>query len=361
MGDWIKENKFEAALLGIVILAAIGAFVVGGKKGGEYQLQKDLYADNARKKATLESKNPYPNEPNVEAYENEVAEYRSVIDKLQEEFLAFRPKDFANVTPAAFTQQLNAAKQQLRDLYQAEGIEFPENEWQLGFSQYTDSPPRDDATAYLKYELEALEWLFTTLAESSPSALLNVYRAELPVEKGQPMEGGEEDSGGRRSRPRRIGTEETPPYYELPVELTFKAPEPAVREFLSELVSNDQYFFVIRSLRIQNEKRDSAPEKDDVEFDAAPAGGGGGNDAFDNAFENELIPADPAPGDPAPGEFPPLDGDLPPLDQPALPGLEPSGERILGQVLGSEELFVFLELELLLFKPAEAVAMPDIQ
>ena len=99
-------------------------------------------------------------------------------------------------------------------------------------------------------------------------------------------------------------------------------------------------------MRIQNEKRSKPPKKDDVEFDA-PVGVGVG-DTFENSFDNELIPE----GDPPEGD--PVD----PASDPVLPDEEEGGERVLGQVLGAEEVFVFLQLDLLLFQDKEDVKLP---
>ncbi len=361
MGDWIKDNKFEAGLFVVVLFCVIGAYLVGGKAGTRYKEHKDYYDSRKAEKVQLESRKPYPNRENAEEFEEKVADYGQVIDGLQTKLLAFRPKEFKQIAPPEFAALLNTAIEELAKRYTEAGIEFPADQWRLGFERYTETPPRDDATAYLSYQLEALKWLFNALADSRPSALINVYRGELPVEKGVSMDGETNEKPARRNRGKsRAPAVAEKPYYTLPVELTFKAPEPAVRKLISTLVGNKNYYFVIRSLRIQNEKRDQAPGKEDVDFkDAAPAG-----DAFLNTFDL-VVPEEGDPGEtPAPGKEtpPPADQPAAPVEDPALPGEEEppipgeggeakqGGSRILAQVLGAEEVFVFLQLDLVLFK-----------
>ena len=355
MGDWIKENKFEAGMLVAVVLISIVAYLFGGKRGAAYQEHKENYGVAANSVTQLRQKKPFPNPDNVKKYQAEIDGYRTVIEDLQGKLLAYRPAEFKKILPSEFIDRLNAARTKLAGDFTANGIEFDEK-WHLGFESYRGSPPRDDATKYLNYQLDALTSLFESLAGSKPSALVNVYRKQMPVEKGDSMDGGSATPTPRRGRPRgpRQAATTPPPFYRLPLELTFKAQEPAARKFIAAVASNKDYYFVIRSMRIQNEKRDKPPKKDDVKFDApvgvgvGDTGGVGEGDTFGNSFENELIPeGDPPEGDPVDPGF-----------DPVLPGEEEEGERVLGQVLGAEEVFVFLQLDLLLFQDKEDVKLP---
>jgi hypothetical protein len=365
MGDWIKENKFEAGLLFLAILALIGAYIVGGGQGRKYDEHKEYYEIEANKKKGFESKSPYPANENEAEYGEVMEEYRGVIEALQAKFLEFRPAAFASIAPSEFTDKLNTKREALATRYSSDGIEYPDEKWQLGFEKYTATPPRDEATAYLSYQLDALDWLFGALADAKPSALVNVYRKELPVEAGEPMDGKKDT--GRRGPARPSDSAEQKPFYVLPLELTFRATEPSVRAFLAQVASNNKHFFVIRTMRVQNEKRDKPPKKDDVNFEAKADPG-----AFIPSFD--IIPDEPAPeGEtPAPdGEPPAPEGGTPPPadptgEEPLFPtdpveespepvpggggGGDEDGERVLGQILGSEEVFVFLNLELLLSK-----------
>ncbi|NIP94160.1 MAG: hypothetical protein GWO24_12180, partial [Akkermansiaceae bacterium] len=100
------------------------------------------------------------------------------------------------------TERLNAAIAAATQLYTSARIDFPAEKWRLGFERYTETPPRADATAYLSYQLDAMSWLFDSLASAKPTALINVYRKELPVEEGNSMDAGE-DTGASRGRSSR--------------------------------------------------------------------------------------------------------------------------------------------------------------
>jgi len=132
----------------------------------------------------------------------------------------------------------------------------------------------------------------------------------------------------------------------LPLEITFKGPEKAVRAFLSSIAKPDGYYIVIRSLRITNEKK-GPPRTADAKFDK-PAGAkpGAAKDPFGEFFTPDAEPTPaPAPGaTPAPGAAPaPAPAPAPPI----------ADNRILSQVLGDEQLQVFIRLDLMQFLPAK--------
>jgi hypothetical protein len=118
---------------------------------------------------------------------------------------------------------------------------------------------------------------------------------------------------------------------------------------------------VVRSIRVQNAKAELPPKKSDAKFKAAAAPAGDAADPFEG-FEF-VIPGEDGEGD---DEEPAEDGEEAPAEDaadeepfvPAAPAVG-SGEQILGQVLGAEELNVFLQLELILFR--DNVKLPAVK
>ena len=235
---------------------------------------------------------------------------------------------------------------EVTNAFDAQGVEYPGDQFYLGFKNYTGGLPKEGATAHLNYQLSAMKALFDVVSAAKPSALLNVHRGLLAVEKDKAPEPAARGRGGRRVA--RGTSQKEPPFESLPVEISFTSSEPVMRKIMSDLTSHPDYYFVVRSLRIQNEKRDQSPAKDDVEFDV-PEEEGAEDDPFPG-FEDEL-PADDADGSVGledPGV----------VEEPVAPALAEGdkGSRVLGQILGAEQINVHLELDILLFKAAEADA-----
>lgn len=365
MSDWIKENKFAAGMLGIAIVALIGTYFFSSSKSEAYDKAKADYDQKSSNYSNLIRTEPFPNAANQEAYRKSVVAYRGQVEGLQQSLLAFRPKEFKKIRPADFNTRIVEVGNKLKATYEQNGIKYPDK-WQLGFETYTTSPPRDSATDFLNYELDALSWLYLTLAKSGPSELLNVYRTKLPVEDGKQMGGGGNQGNNRGNQRNRGQAGGNKPYFAMPVELTFRGKESALRNFLSELGSSKEYFFVVRSMRIQNAKAEIPPKKSDAKFKpaaVAPAAGDAG-DPFEG-FEF-VIPGEEGEDEGEEGADDGEDGEDAGADDAAddAPVVEPApelggGEQILGQVLGAEELNVFLQLELIFFR--DNVKLPEVK
>jgi hypothetical protein len=134
----------------------------------------------------------------------------------------------------------------------------------------------------------------------------------------------------------------------LPFEIAFNCKEDAFRKFLSSLDDSDKYYYVIRSMRVSNEKQ-KAPTAADAEFKTEeapiPAGGGeatpfGGGGGFVLPGDDTPVAPTPAPGTPA----------APAAPAPAGGAAAAAGsDLILKQVLGSEKINVFLRIDIIQF------------
>ena len=69
MGDWIKNNKFEALLLLVVILVGLGAYVYGSGKGRAYTEAKASFDEHAQSVTRLKGKKPFPDQAKAAAFE----------------------------------------------------------------------------------------------------------------------------------------------------------------------------------------------------------------------------------------------------------------------------------------------------
>ncbi len=348
MGDWIKNNKFEALLLLVVILVAGGALLYGRSKGQLYEEQRDSYQGYVQAVKGLKGKKPFPTSDNADKFEAQIDGYEGVVDALRDKMLSYRPGNLAKIPPPKFIENLNSARTEVTGTFDARRIEYPGDEFFLGFEKYTGELPKDEATAQLDYQLGAMKALFGVVADARPTALLNVYRAALPVEKDDKDEGASSKKGGKSKSSR---SKQTLPYERLPVELTFRSTEPVMRKIIADLASHEDYYFVVRSLRIRNEKSGTAPSREDVQFDSVeepdepfedePFGDGFGDDVPPDGAEEE-----PPAEEEAPGEV----DDAPPLEPAVAVG---QGRRILGQVLGAEQIEVLLEIDIVLFTAKE--------
>jgi len=391
--SWIKENKFAAMLGGVTLLGAIVLIYIGMIYHGRYATALENYTNAAEEVKGFEESPLYPSVTSRQGKTKALNEYRTAIAGMETAFDKFRPKELKNIAPQSFTDHAKTANEEVAAAFDKVGTKLPEAFF-LGFEAYTGALAREDATGLLDYQLGATKDLMLALAKAGPSQLQNVYRPKFPEEDGEAWQAGPNDAA--RS---------------FPMEVTFKGTEHAVRDFLNTIAKSPDYFFVVRTVRITNEKQ-VAPKVADAKFEAPPAAPGtGGHDS--DPFKSgttfvlpEEIPSPPEPTPPpaaapapapartpaaVPGRSPATPARTPattpgrtpatparppaatpkppvavpprppvavpkppvvaPAPKPAAPAADSS--RILNRVLGSEELEVFFHIDVLEFLPVK--------
>lgn len=334
--SWIQENKFAAGLGGFTAVAAAGLIFWGIKAGGAYNQAKDEYTAAADAVDSMAKAKLYPNEQNLQAKKKAVTDYEKSVGDLTKAFDKFRAPTPPNVEPAEFSETLLKAKDAAAKAFaevKPTPTELPA-EFFLGNEDYTGKPPEKEATGILTYQLEAISEMVANLAKAGPSKILNIHRPKLAEEEGKVF-----DAKGKSFRA-------------LPVEISFSGNEESVREFLSSLDDSEKHYYVVRSLRIVNERL-KAPTAADGQFEnnegeAAPEGGAPAADPFGGAGGFVL------PGEEAAAPAPAGDAAAATPAAPAAAAAPAAGGDgvILQQVLGSEKLNVFLRVDVIQFLEA---------
>ncbi len=325
--SWIKDNKFAALLGGVTLLVAIVLLYVGMTFRSNYSQALQSYQDAAAEVDEFESLPLYPSDANRDGKTKALNEYRAAITGLRNSFDKFRPKELKNIAPQDFTGNAKSAQEAVKNAFESAKTKLPD-EFFLGFEDYASgSLAPGDATGILNFQLGAIKHLMLALAKTAPSQLQNLHRPKPPEEDGGKWVAGADDA-----------------YRAYPVEVTFKATEHSAREFLDALANSPDYFYCVRCLRLANDKN-KAPNKADAKFEAAPGSAKAPASPF-GASGAFVLPGDePAPGPkPAPS---------------AAPAKAADTGRILNQVLGDEQVEVFLRIDVLQFLPAkELPAVP---
>jgi len=331
--SWIQENRFAAGLGGITAVAAAGLIFWGIKAGSSYNQAKEEYTAAADQVDTITGGKLYPSDANLRDKKKAVADYKKSVTDLQAAFDKFRAPTPPNVEPDVFSANLLKAKELAAKAFaevRPQATELPP-EFSMGNETYTGSPPPKEATGILTYELEAISELMASLAAAAPTKLLNIYRQPLEEESKKAY-----DPKGKS-------------YRALPIELSFTGTEATLRKFISSLDDSKSHYYVVRSLRVVNEKL-KAPTAADGTFEGAdgeakPEGGAPAADPFGGASGGFVLPGE----EPAPA----AGGATPPAADGAAAPAAPSGDGvILQQVLGSEKIHVFLRIDILQFLEA---------
>jgi hypothetical protein len=339
-------------------------YVIGSKGEDKYTQALQEYQEAAQQVAECERQPLYPNKTNLDSKRIAIGNYRQSVQSLQQAFEAYRTRPLENISPQAFSDALKQANKETLAAFN--GKTRTPKEYFCGFEAYKTSVAPGKSPRVLAYQLNTVKALMLQLAASGATELINVYRPPLDEEQGAVYQSKE----GELTR-------------SLPIEITFTGREQAVRTFLSSVAAADERYLVIRTVRILN-SRQTPPKTTDAKFEHSSVKSATDSGSQASPFAELFAPptatppaATPPAGTPPAGTPPagtppagtppagtppagtPPAGTPPAGTPPAAPEVKveeaaPSdSSRILSQVLGDEELQVFLRIDLMQFLPVK--------
>lgn len=325
-----KSNPFVSALAGITLVVCGALFYLVSRAGSNYDEAKAQFDEAYAAVGVSESIDLYPTDQNRDGKRKALGEYRQSIADLRGLFDKFRAARLDNVSPQGFTDQLQSATAETTKEFASAGSELPDGFF-LGFEDYRTKLAQSDATGVLGYQLGGIKHALLGLADARPSKLIRVFRQPIPEESG----GNFQPAANAVSR-------------NFAFEVTFKGSESCARKFISHLGKTDTNYYIIRCIKIVNE-RDTPPKVSDATFEkSAAAADATAPTPFGDFQLPEAVEAAPAGEVPAGGE----------AAAPAPVVEEVDTSRILAQVLGSEEIIVFVRFDLAMFLPAAELPKP---
>jgi hypothetical protein len=320
--SWLQKNSFPMALSGFTLLGVAGLFYYGTLGSARYEQAKSDFGQALDEATTIEKTVPYPKDSNRDGKKKAIEDFKKDVETLQQSYASYRSGELQMVSPEMFIDRLKKINEESINALNINAVTFPDGFF-CGFKDYTSKLPSKSATGIMGYQLESIRELLLALAESGATEIKNLHRPPLEEESGLVYK----PAADAVARP-------------LSLEITFQGPERALRRFVTALSNTDNRYWVIRSMRIGNMKKDP-PKTADAQF-GAQAARNQQDPAFEDIFnfnEGEKKAAAEGAEVPAPPPAAPA---------PAVPAA-PEGGRILSLILGNEELLVHLRLDLLLF------------
>lgn len=329
--SWIKENPFLAGVAAVTAVATVGLGYFISSQSSRYNAALEDFSASSSKISEYNRMKLYPSAANQTKKKSAVEAYEEGIKEVETAVKTFMPETLADVPSDQFTGLLSQSTNDVREKLESAGVTVPER-FLLGFKSFASDTPDQSATGELTAQLNSLKWLTEQLAEAKISKLVNLRREKIDAEEKKP------DKAKSNKKKRRDAAEEQSFVTPQEVQLTFTGSEESLRSFLTAITESKEHIFGIRRMRIQNEKL-TAPTQKDANFPEENL------EEEDNDFGADdggfILEEDGAVGDGA--------------DAPA----SQAGQRILAQVIGSEQVHVFLQLELMSFPPATEVAAAE--
>ncbi len=281
--NWIKENKFLAGFLGVLLLGVLGGGWLTWSAYGKYDETSQTFEKEAREYNRLRTLKPYPDQKNLAELKNAKDGFAASIMSLQKTLAALvlpneelKTQEFqdrlnktvlAVRTRAAKVAPSTPAPAALGAVAVAPLKLLPDR-FYLDFDRYQNELPRTEmAATALNRQLKALEFVANELIDAKIDALTLFKRGALPEESGSPAPPPPRASGGkgRGSAPGPAA----PLVVKHTLEIGFVSDPTAFRRVLNTLSSTKKQFFIVRSLQVRNLET-KGPSRGGLE-DAPPA------------------------------------------------------------------------------------------
>lgn len=270
-------------LTGYLAVTVVGAGILGYlvySSSARYTEVSETYDAQVLKLHQLQNRKPFPNEENYQTFKKFTEEYRSEYDRLLAT-LAKTQRPLESITPQAFQDRLRDYVSAVTTAAKANDVKLgntPDggaSDFYLGFEQYRDSLPPNEAAPLLARELDAVRSVVDRLIEFRVSQITTIKRDLLPEEPGFRRAEPTPPPGARPPRPGVGNAPANAPAASSAVassafNIVFVGDQNQLRQALNSIVTSDR-FLLIRALNIQNERLDGPPQVDPNAAAAAPA------------------------------------------------------------------------------------------
>lgn len=264
--NWIKENKFLAGLL-VVLVIGVGAFgylILNAR--GKLDEATQEYETQTAERTRLHNLKPYPSPENVKELIAQKEEATAKITELHKA-LAAASLPIEPMSPAQFQDKLRQAVTDVKQLAGTATAFKEADKFFLGFERYETTTPDTAAAPLLGRQLKAIQWLVTRFIENRASEIRELIREPLPEESGKAKETAPATpaKGGKA----KVETPAVPLVVPHSIEIKVLGEPAGLRTVLNEIVSATNQFYIIRRISFLSEQP-KAPSR----TVAAPAGDG---------------------------------------------------------------------------------------
>ena len=292
--NWARNNRFLATFLAIVIVVGAGLSYLLYSSYSRYADVSTQYDSQVAELKRLQGLPTYPNQSNLQKYQDVEKDYQQKVNELQTKMAALEPPPTEPpLTPLQFQDRLRKVVDETVQHAQAGGVGLPES-FYLGFEQYRGAPPEASATALLNTQLTEVQNLVDLIIQQHVEKITAMKRGLLAQEAGASTL-----TPGPTPKP-GAPAPAAPLVSKYPLEIAFTVLPNAFRETLNKITSAKD-FYIVRALVIKNQM-DKGPSR---VTDATPGGpvAPGFNPA--NGPAAPAVDASGAPVQPLPGSGPP--------------------------------------------------------
>ncbi len=265
MKEWFQQNRWLGTFLIVLAGATLISVVLLFMAKGSYEEASARYGEASAERSRLERLDPFPNEANYKKMKVFVESYKDALEKFKADLKTHALPVPAEMPPNEFQTRLRQATTETIDKARGANVKLPDNFF-LGFDEYTAALPNTAATPLLGQELAQIQMLMNIVIDSHVDSVTVFKRASLTEERSA-SPSPSPAPGRKPAEPAATG----PKLLERhTVDITFVGQPSAARKAINQISSVGEQVYIIRTLRVLNEKL-KGPERDQRPSGTAPA------------------------------------------------------------------------------------------
>jgi hypothetical protein len=342
--NWAQENKSLAGIVGVMVAGGLGLGVWVYMSWSGYSGSMEQWSQTQSRINSLRAKKITPSEANVNTREKQLSDYAEKVNQLRGALLAVQqvPKPMSETE---FQAKLKERAAEMKRMAKSVAMKDLPEDFALGFDKYASQPPRSaEIAANLNIHLDAIEKLVTTVIEAGVTSIdmlertkLENEEAPLPPKANAPRVAPKTRvPAGKKGVKKPVITEQAaaePVLDRYPIKLLITTDEAPLQTVINTLCHPGKmpYFLVVRLVRIENSRLDG-PTKDEIN-QRKNSSSQAANNPERTVKSTEL----PKPG-------------APQLILPPKPAPQDAFD-----IMGREQLKVYMEIDYIRFRPAAKV------
>jgi hypothetical protein len=262
--DALKKNKFLSTFL---ICVGAGVLLLGWLLYSSIRKHKAKASEFEETKAAVEklqTSPAFPDEPNLKTRKAQVDEFAGEVSELQKTLLGLQKPLNTEMRSAEFQTKLKDTLDTLTNQAEITKLGSPGNDLDLGMTKYKSENPAQQAVPELDFILEGLKAMVATMIVDRVATVDAITRPELAIESGKPNDPAAPAPGARpASGPARAAApaliDEATVLKRYPFTVRFSGTGRSVQDVLNHLASSPEFFYAVRNMRVENEKKDGPP------------------------------------------------------------------------------------------------------
>jgi hypothetical protein len=275
-----KQSKFLPIYFSILGVGALGLGYMAWSASSSSDEAEEKYKQASTELSRLENAPLSRTDENAALKKSKVDDFVKQVRELNTTLISYQPP-IAAESNDGFQKKLNEATKAVKDNAAAKGVTLSPK-FDLGMGNYLSQFPVSGAAGKLSAQLDSIVYLSNAAMNAGVSSIDNLTRDPLDVEKEKkdekatdkpkapltPAQRAKEDQKKKeeaakaKAAPQAIDDSKVMERQPVTIDVTGK--NRSVLNFLEALANTDgkdsPYFFIIRTLRIENELKDGPPK-----------------------------------------------------------------------------------------------------